>query len=95
MLSSNTSRSFMTNAPTFDGNRLGVHDAISASFARRDPAGAFLYQQLNTFHTPPMGAVGRALTGGHVEHAALDALGIPMLVITGTDDALVPRAVYH
>ena len=90
MLSSNTSRSFMTNTPTFDGNRLGVHDAISASFARHNPPGAFLYQQLNTFHTPPMGAVG--LTGGHVEHAALDGLGIPMLVITGTDDgAASPR----
>jgi len=81
---------FMTSAPGFDGDRLGVHSAISASFASRDPAGAFLYQQLNTFHTPPMGAVGRALTGGHVEHAALDALGIPILVITGTDDALFP-----
>jgi 3-oxoadipate enol-lactonase len=81
---------FMTSPPAFDGNRLGVHSAISASFAQRDPAGAFLYQQLNTFHSPPMGAVGRALTGGHIEHAALDALGIPILVITATDDGLFP-----
>ncbi len=81
---------FMQHVPDFDGDRLGVHSAISASFAARDPAGAFLYQQLNTFHHPPMAAVGRALTGGHVEHAALDALGIPILVITGSDDELFP-----
>ena len=81
---------FMASPPAFDGERVGVHSAISASFAQRDPAGAFLYQQLNTFHTPPMGAVGRALTGGRIEHAALDALGIPILVITGTDDGLFP-----
>src|SRR5436190_1600015 len=38
----------------------GVHTAVSPSFALRDPAGAFLYQQLNTFHTPPMAEVGAA-----------------------------------
>jgi len=81
---------FAASVPEFDGNRLGSHSAISVAFAHRDPARAFLYQQLNTFHTPPMGAVGRALTGSHVDHAALDALGIPMLVITGTDDGLFP-----
>jgi pimeloyl-ACP methyl ester carboxylesterase len=70
--------------------RLGVHSALSPAFAERDPARAFLYQQLNTFHSPPMGAVGRALSGGAVGHAALDALGIPILVITSSDDALFP-----
>jgi 3-oxoadipate enol-lactonase len=73
-----------------DGPRLGVHSALGPSLVTRDPARAFLYQQLNTFHDPPMAAVAGALTGARVEHAALDALGIPILVITGTDDALFP-----
>jgi pimeloyl-ACP methyl ester carboxylesterase len=37
-----------------------------------------------------MAAVARVLMGARIEHAALDALGIPVLVITGTDDALFP-----
>jgi pimeloyl-ACP methyl ester carboxylesterase len=68
--------------------RIGAHPALAPSFGGRDPARAFLYQELNTFHTPPMAAVGAALFGESVEHAALDALGIPILMITGTDDAL-------
>jgi 3-oxoadipate enol-lactonase len=75
-----------------DDSRLGVHSALGRSFATRDPARAFLYQQLNTFHDPPMAAVMGALTGSRIDHAALDALGIPMLVITGTDDALFPAS---
>src|SRR5262249_41379506 len=51
---------------------------------------AFLYQQLNTFHTPPMTEVGAALMGSSVAHADVAALGIPVLAITGTDDALFP-----
>ena len=70
--------------------RVGAHNAISPAFAERDPAGAFLYQQMNTFHTPPMGDVMKALTGERVAHADLDALGIPILMITGTDDDLFP-----
>jgi 3-oxoadipate enol-lactonase len=73
-----------------DDSRLGVHSALSPRFVERDPARAFLYQQLNTFHSPPMRAVGKALTGSRIEHAALDASGIPILVITGTDDVLFP-----
>ena len=77
-------------APHADDGRLGVHSALGPSFAARDPAGAFLYQQLNTFHAPPLAAIGRALARTTVEHAALDALGIRVLVITGSDDALFP-----
>jgi 3-oxoadipate enol-lactonase len=71
---------------------LGVHSALAPGFVERDPAHAFLYQELNTFHSPPMAAVGRALAKTRVEHAALDALGITTLVITSTDDALFPAA---
>jgi pimeloyl-ACP methyl ester carboxylesterase len=68
----------------------GVHTAVSASFTERDPAGAFLYQQLNTFHTPPMVEVGAALAGSSVTHDELSATGVPVLGITGSDDALFP-----
>ena len=82
--------SFVAGAAGADDSRLGVHNALGPTFVGRDPARAFLYQQLNTFHAPPMAAVGRVLADARVEHAALDALGIPILVITGTDDALFP-----
>ena len=81
---------FLSGAAAPEEVRLGVHSALGPSFVVRDPARAFLYQQLNTFHDPPMAAIARALTGTRVEHAALDATGVPVLVITGTDDALFP-----
>jgi pimeloyl-ACP methyl ester carboxylesterase len=73
-----------------EGPRVGAHDALSRSFVARDPARAFLYQQLNTFHTPPMAAVVGSLFSARVDHAALDALDIPILMITGSDDQLFP-----
>jgi pimeloyl-ACP methyl ester carboxylesterase len=83
-------RTFVETVGASDENQLGIHSALSPSFVLRDPAHAFLYQQLNTFHAPPMAAIGRALAGAVVEHATLDALGLRVLVITGTDDALFP-----
>ncbi len=71
-------------------SQLGVHSALAPGFVARDPTHAFLYQELNTFHSPPLGAVGRALAGTGVEPGALDALAVPILVITSTDDALFP-----
>ena len=73
-----------------DEPTIGAHPALAKTFVDRDPARAFLYQQLNTFHSPPMKEVVRALTGTAVAHADIDALGIPVLVITGADDALFP-----
>jgi len=70
--------------------QIGAHPALSPTLVDRDPARAFLYQQLNTFHTPPMAAVGAALTGDAVAHNDLDATRVPVLVITSTDDVLFP-----
>jgi 3-oxoadipate enol-lactonase len=75
-----------------DDTHLGVHSALAPSFVTRDPARAFLYQQLNTFHAPPFAAIGSALNRPPIAHAQLDALGIPILAITSTDDALFPAA---
>jgi pimeloyl-ACP methyl ester carboxylesterase len=76
------------SAGTDEQERMGTHPALAPTFGDRDPARAFLYQELNTFHTPPMAAVAGAVFGESVEHSALDALGIPILMITGTDDEL-------
>ena len=77
-------------SPQPEEQHLGVHPALMPSFVEREPARAFLYQQLNTFHAPPMAAIAVALIGARIEHAELDALGIPILVITGSDDQLFP-----
>ncbi len=84
-------RRFVASASA-DDDRLGVHRALAPAFVDRDPARAFLYQQLNTFHTPPLAAVADALTRPGIAHAKLDALAVPILAITSTDDTLFPAA---
>lgn len=85
-------RGWMTRAATeFGGEqRIGAHSAISPTLVEREPARAFLYQQLNTFHAPPMAVVGAVLPGDAVAHKDLDATGVPVLVITSSDDVLFP-----
>jgi pimeloyl-ACP methyl ester carboxylesterase len=68
---------------------VGRHFAVSPRFVERDPAQSFLYQQLNTLHDPPLTAVGAAV-GTRTDPAAVRALGIPVLVIAGTEDDLFP-----
>jgi 3-oxoadipate enol-lactonase len=70
--------------------RLGVHPALSADVMARDPALAFLYQQLDSFHEPPFPAVMRALTDWEVTHEQMSATGVPVLVVTSPDDQLFP-----
>ncbi len=81
-------REYVANAGP-EEPRIGAHAALSPSFVAREPALAFLYQQLNTFHDPPMATIVGSLAE-RVEHDALDALGIPILVVTGSDDVLFP-----
>lgn len=63
---------------------------MSSDLATRDPALAFLYQQLDSFHEPPFPAVMRALTGWEVTHEAMNATRVPVLVVTSPDDQLFP-----
>jgi pimeloyl-ACP methyl ester carboxylesterase len=83
-------REWIAGGAGFATPTLGQHNALSPGFAKRDLAHAFLYQQLNTFHTPPMAAIAGAIMETRVDHAALDATGVPVLVITGEHDALFP-----
>lgn len=70
-----------------EGRRIGRHPALGRN---TDPVRAFLYEQLNTFAEPPLADVVHALASTRVAHADLDATGIPVLVITGSDDELFP-----
>jgi len=80
----------LLKAPADDVPRLGRHSALSAGLATRDPALAFLYQELDSFHEPPFAAVMRALTGWEVTHEAMNATRVPVLVVTSPDDQLFP-----
>jgi 3-oxoadipate enol-lactonase len=72
------------------GLPLGRHSAIGPQLPERDLALAFLYQQLNTFHDPPMAAVIRALTGTRVAPRSVAALPFAKLWISATHDELFP-----
>ena len=66
------------------------------SFVTRDPGPRVPLPAAQ--HVPLAAAGARSharSTGARVEHAALDALGIPILVITGTDDVLFPAPLVH
>jgi pimeloyl-ACP methyl ester carboxylesterase len=76
--------------PASDEVSVGEHPAISPAFVERDPARAFLYQELNTFHNPPMAAVMTSLVGSRFDHAQLNACAVPTLVISSSDDQLFP-----
>jgi pimeloyl-ACP methyl ester carboxylesterase len=71
---------------------IGSHTAVSVRLVERDPALAFLYQQLDSFHEPPLIAVARALTGWEVTHEQMNATGVPVLVVTAPEDQLFPAA---
>ncbi|MGD9751748.1 MAG: alpha/beta fold hydrolase [Acidimicrobiia bacterium] len=71
---------------------VGVHQALGATTMRERPAQAFLYQQLGSFFTPPMGAVGKMLAEVEVDPAAVRAVGCPLLVVAGEEDAIFPAA---
>ena len=74
---------------------LGVHSALAPSFVTRDPAHAFLYQQLNTFHTP-RSRRSRARSPGAASSTQLSTRSASRsLVITGSDDILFPAALVN
>jgi pimeloyl-ACP methyl ester carboxylesterase len=71
---------------------VGVHTAVGSTLRDRDLPLAFLYQQLNTFHTPPMHLVLGALAHDHCTHDDVRALAAPKLWISASDDPLFPAA---
>jgi pimeloyl-ACP methyl ester carboxylesterase len=69
---------------------VGSHAAVDAGLADRDLAHAFLYQQLGTFFTPPLGEMVGALDRGRRTHAELDATGVSVMVLAGEHDPIFP-----
>ncbi len=67
-----------------------VGSTIAAS--RADTTMAFLYQQLGTFHSPPLDEIGKVLGGAEHTHAEVSALGVPVLVLAGDSDPIFPPA---
>ena len=81
-----------SGAGTAAADQLGCHPAIGPQLLERDPALAFLYQQLNTFHTPPMGPMVGVLVATRFEAAAVRAVPGPKLWISSSHDDLFPAA---
>ena len=71
---------------------LGRHPALGASSQAANPTLAFLYQELGSFHDPPMAEVGRVLAEVTVAVADVRALGVATLVIAGEEDTIFPPA---
>ncbi len=69
--------------------RLGAHPALWPGTAERDPAHAFLYQALGSFHKPPMHKIATTIDWT-IDHAAIATLGVPIMFIAGEHDSLFP-----
>jgi 3-oxoadipate enol-lactonase len=70
---------------------LGGHRALWSGTAERDPAHAFLYQQLGSFFDPPMRRLGDTIAWT-VSHDDIAALAVPVLFIAGVHDHIFPAA---
>jgi len=79
-------------APLAPPDRLGLHPALHASFAGRDPAGAYLYQMLGGFGEPDLARIAPRLLGTTVSEEELAGLRCPVLFLVGEHDALFPPA---
>jgi pimeloyl-ACP methyl ester carboxylesterase len=75
-----------------DGLPLGRHPAVSDSLVDRDPALAFLYQQMQSLNDAPPLQAGALLRGTAYDHAALARIAVPVLFIVGSEDPIFPPA---
>jgi 3-oxoadipate enol-lactonase len=57
---------------------------------RADTTRGFLYQQLGTFHTPPLQEIGTVLSETIHTPEEVSALGVPVLVLAGDSDPIFP-----
>lgn len=66
------------------------HPALWRGTGERDPAHAFLYRALSSFHVPPAKAI--SVIGWEIDHATIEELAVPVLFVVGTHDGLFPAA---
>ncbi len=76
-----------------DGLPLGRHPAIDESLLARDPAHAFLYQQLQSLNEAPPAAIALHLRAAAYAPEALARLALPVLFVVGERDPIFPPAV--
>jgi len=77
------------------GEVVGRHGALGATTQRTNPTLTFLYQQLGSFHTPPMAEVGRVVSGTGFTVEAVRAVGARLAVIAGDEDQIFPPALLN
>jgi 2-succinyl-6-hydroxy-2,4-cyclohexadiene-1-carboxylate synthase len=79
----------LASSPPPDALPLGVHPALG-ELHRRDPALAFLYQQLASLAEPAPAQVGLLLRQTAQDPAAIARLDLPVLFVVGAQDRIFP-----
>jgi len=69
---------------------LGRHVAVGQVLAERDPARAFLYQEIGGFAEPDIVHIGARLRATAYEHGAVADLRCSVLFVVGRDDPIFP-----
>jgi pimeloyl-ACP methyl ester carboxylesterase len=78
--------------PAGEPAALGVHPALGAGLAARDPTLAHLYQMLGGFGEPEVAKIAPTLFGTIVPDGQLSVLEGRVLFVVGAEDALFPPA---
>lgn len=71
---------------------MGRHGALGETTMDNQPTLTLLYQELGSFHEPPMAEVGRVVSSTTVPIEQFRALAIPLQVIAGDEDRIFPAA---
>ncbi len=83
-------RNFRAGGATLRSEVVGRHTALGETTQRTKPTLTFLYQQLGSFHEPPLGEIVKVLGRTATPVAELKGLKRPLLVIAGEEDQIFP-----
>ena len=86
-----TLRQQMQGLPAPNDNPQVLSIAISEYFAERDPAGAYLYQQISNFNLPPMPIAALMAPEAFLSDVQIADFNVPTLIITSDLDQIFPR----
>lgn len=79
-------------APKLDAPPIGRHPALNKSFADRDLAKAFLYEEISSLAPPASTAIPGILRSTAVDHSRLKSLKAPVHFVVGSDDNIFQPA---
>lgn len=76
---------------------LSRHPAIGDSFSEKDPTSTFLYQSIGSFRDPSVtdAEMVRKLYSTRQPIEAVQALQVPVLLVVGSQDRLIPAEAVH